>query len=356
MPNKPRTKLRQSFIFKTALFSSINLMNLVRGKWKLFLMLAAIFGVVSFVSAAKKSKWQAMLERNNVPIEFWQKYLPKVSRKEYRKAVENFLNSQSAGGSSPESSGSGNSEGSGEVKIVEGKYPLPASSGKIAKEQHLWLKKDQSTESHYKMSNTPSSCQNGMAGGYGAFGPLDEDDKSEEKYYVTMRWGYVDWVEPESSLDKNISKTEKTITLKSGDDFAKSGFVKIGDEYLKYSSRSGNKLKGLKRGYKSSAASHETGGSVKQEYKYKGGNWERVTRPLHANGDKKDWYKKKKVIVTNERNGKKVVASILESGPAIWTDRVGGLSPEAFAAIDARNNEKCAFQYVDEDTKLGEVD
>ena len=60
-----------------------------------------------------------------------------------------------------------------------------------------------------------------------------------------------------------------------------------------------------------------------------------MTRALHANGDKKDWYKKEKVLVTNERNGKKVVASILESGPAIWTNRVGGLSPEAFEAIDA---------------------
>ena len=308
----------------------------------------AIFCVASFASAAKKSKWQALLEKNGVSIVYWQKYLPSVSRGEYKKAVKNYQNNQS--GSNSDNNSSDN------IKIVEGKYTLPDSSGKIALEQHLWLKDNQSATSHYKMTDTPSSCQNGMAGGYGAFGPLNSDDKNEEKYYVTMRWEYADWVEPASDLDENVEKSEKTITVQSGKDFAKSGFLKIGDEYIKYSSRSADKLKGLKRGYKSSSAAHDQGDSVKQVYRYKGGKWERLTRVVNANSSKKNWYKKEKVLVTNERNGKKVVASILESGPAIWTNRVGGLSPEAFNAIDAKNNETCAFQYVDGDTKLGKVD
>lgn len=304
-----------------------------------------IFGMASFVFAAKKSKWQALLERNGVPAIYWQKYLPKVSRQEYRKAVKTYQRTQqSESGASRD-----------EVEVIEGKYPLPASSGKIAREQHLWLKKNQSASSHYEMTGTPSSCRNGMAGGYGAFGPLDEGDKNEEKYYISMRWGYADWVEPESELDENISKDEKSITVKSGNDFAKSGYVKIGDEYVRYSSRSGDKLKGLKRGYKSSKQLHSKGDRVQQVYRYKGGQWERVTRALRANKEKKDWYRKKKVLVTNVRNGKRVVAAILESGPAIWTGRVGGLSPEAFEAIEARNNETCTFQYVSESTKLGEI-
>jgi hypothetical protein len=320
-------------------------------KWKIFFVLAAVLGVVSFscAVAAKKSKWQALLEKNGVPTAFWQKYLPKVSHGEYKKAVKAYQDSQSGGDN--ENGG----DSSDEIKIIEGKYPLPATSGKIAKEQHLWLKDGQSAESHYKMSDTPAACQNGMAGGYGAFGPLDKDDKSEEKYYVTMRWGYVDWIEPESDLDENIGKDEKSITLSDASDFAKSGYLKIGDEYIRYSSKSSNKLKGLKRGYKSSKSSHSKNKNVRQMYRYKGGQWERVTRPLHASGDKKDWFKKQKVLVTNERSGKKVVASILEAGPAIWTNRVGGLSPEAFEAVGARNNETCTFQYVDNDTKLGEV-
>lgn len=313
-------------------------------------MLAAVFCTASFALAAKKSKWQALLEKNGVPAVYWQKYLPKVSHGEYKKAVKNFQATE-------ENSDQGDDGGSGnDIDIIEGKYPLPAAEGKIAKEQHLWLKKNQSAESHYKMSDTPSICRNGMAGGYGAFGPLDEGDESEEKYYVTMRWGYVDWVEPESDLDENVSKDEKSLALSDAGDFAKSGYVKIDDEYIRYSSKSGDKLKGLKRGYKSSKAAHEKNKNVRQMYRYKGGQWERVTRPLNANTTKKNWFKKQKVLVTNERNGKKVVAAILESGPAIWTNRAGGLSPEAFAAIDARNNETCAFQYVDGDTKLGEVE
>ncbi len=319
-------------------------------RWKIFLVLTAVFWTASFAVAAKKTKWQAMLERNSVPEIYWQKYLPKVSRKEYRKAVKNYLADQNTN-----SNNSGDDSG-GEIKIIEGKYSLPAESGKIALEQHLWLKKNQSAENHYKMTNTPSSCRNGMAGGFGAFGPLKKSDKEEEKYYITMRWGYAKWIEPESKLNENVSKDEKSFTLSDVGDFAKSGYVKIEDEYIRYSSKSGNKLKGLKRGYKSSKGSHEKNKNVRQVYRYKGGQWERVTRTVDVDNDKKNWFRKKKVLVTNERNGKKVVASILESGPAIWTGRVGGLSPEAFAAIEAKNNEKCTFQYVEEGTKLGKVD
>jgi hypothetical protein len=365
MPNKPGAfinlldllriisrhwlRLANSFFEKIKLFSYKydNFLG-VRGKGKVFLILFLFLAIASFSSAAKKSKWQVMLERNGVPSIYWEKYLPKVNRSEYRKAIKDYQNSQSSANENNNGSESG-------IKIVEGKYPLPADSGKIAQEQHLWLKKNQSASDHYKMTKTPPSCQNGMAGGYGSFGPLTKNDKEEEKYYVTMRWGYADWVEPESELAENVSENEKSITMKSGEDFAKSGYVKIGKEYLRYSSRSGDKLKGLKRGYKSSPVSHEKGDKIQQVYRYKGGDWERVTRALHTNSEKKDWFKKKKVLVTNERNGKKVVVSILESGPAIWTDRVGGLSPEAFEAIDAKNNEKCTFQYVAEDTKLGEV-
>lgn len=286
-----------------------------------------------------------MLERNSVPEVYWQKYLPKVSRTEYRKAVKNYQGDQSFSQDQSDS----------EVEIIDGKYPLPAETGKIAREQHLWLKSNQSASSHYEMTSTPDSCKNGMAGGFGAFGPLDKKDKDEEKYYVNMRWGYADWLEPESELEGKLGKNDKSLLLKSADDFPKSGYVKIENEYIKYSSKSGDKLKGLKRGYKSSPASHEDGDSAKLGYRYKGGKWERVTRALNADKDKKSWYEKKKVLVTNSRNSKKVVASILESGPAIWTNRVGGLSPEAFEAISARNNEECEFQYVDEDTKLGPV-
>jgi hypothetical protein len=322
--------------------------NKIKDLRKIFLAAIILF-LVAFPSGSfAKTKWQSLLERNSVPTVFWQKYLPKVSRGEYRKAVKNYQNSQGI----EENNSSSNSD----ADTIEGKYPLPATSGKIAREQHLWLKNNQSALSHYSMTNTSSSCRNGMAGGYGAFGPLTKSDKSAEKYYITMRWGYVDWVEPESELGKDLSKSATSLTLDNASNFGKSGYVKIGNEYIRYSSKSKNKLKGLKRGYKSSAASHNKNNRVRQMYRYKGGQWERLTRTLHANTTKKKWYKKKKVLVTNKRNGKQVVAAILESGPAIWTNRVGGLSPEAFKAISARNNENCTFRYVSESTSLGPVD
>jgi rare lipoprotein A (peptidoglycan hydrolase) len=171
-----------------------------------------------------------------------------------------------------------------------------------------------------------------------------------------MRWDYADWVEPESDLKEKLEKKDKSLLLESAEGFPKSGYIKIENEYIRYSSKSGNKLKGLSRGYKSSASDHAKGDNAKLEYKYKGGSWERVTKVINVDKKKKDWYKKKKVLVTNSRNGKKVVASILESGPAIWTGRVGGLSPESYEAIGAKTNENCTFQYVDEKTDLGPVD
>jgi len=315
-----------------------------------FAILVFLFFLWTNASSASATKWQSMLERNGVPSTYWEKYLPNVSRNEYAKTVKKFL---SATGQETESTEEGEDED--DIKVEEGKYPLPETSGKIAKEQHLWLKSGQSAASHYEMTNTPSSCRNGMAGGFGAFGPLGYGDRKEEKYYITMRWGYADWVEPESDLAGALSKTAQTLTVENGKDFAKSGFVKIENEYVKYSSRSKDKLKGLRRGYKSVPASHEKNDGVKQVYRYKGGQWERLTRTLRIDKSKKKWFKEKKVLVENERTGKKVVTSILESGPAIWTNRVGGLSPEAFEAIGAKNNEECTFSYVDEDTKLGKV-
>lgn len=43
----------------------------------------------------------------------------------------------------------------------------------------------------------------------------------------------------------------------------------------------------------------------------------------------KDWYKYRKVLIVNPENGKAVVASVADSGPAAWTGKHFGASPEA---------------------------
>ena len=42
----------------------------------------------------------------------------------------------------------------------------------------------------------------------------------------------------------------------------------------------------------------------------------------------RDWYKHRKVLIVNTQNGNAVVAAIADSGPAAWTGKVFGGSPE----------------------------
>jgi hypothetical protein len=48
----------------------------------------------------------------------------------------------------------------------------------------------------------------------------------------------------------------------------------------------------------------------------------------------RDWYKHRKVIVVNPKNGQAVVAVIGDSGPAAWTGKQFGGSPEVMALLD----------------------
>jgi len=73
-----------------------------------FLVLAFFFSNTLFaprvnIAEAKKSKvtkWQRLLEKNGVDRAFWEKYLPKVSRKEYRKVVKALQKQGMVSGSS----------------------------------------------------------------------------------------------------------------------------------------------------------------------------------------------------------------------------------------------------------------
>ena len=47
----------------------------------------------------------------------------------------------------------------------------------------------------------------------------------------------------------------------------------------------------------------------------------------------RDWYKYRKVLVVNPVNGKTVVADVADSGPADWTGKQFGGSPEAMAYL-----------------------
>ncbi|MBM3256208.1 MAG: hypothetical protein FJZ04_01930 [Candidatus Moranbacteria bacterium] len=80
--------------------------NIKRNIFSWLLLLATfIFLVVpsGTAQAAKVTKWQRMLEQNGIDRSIWQKYLPKITRKEYNKAKKI---AQSSSGQTSQTSGS----------------------------------------------------------------------------------------------------------------------------------------------------------------------------------------------------------------------------------------------------------
>jgi hypothetical protein len=47
-------------------------------------------GHIPITEAKKKTKWQLRLEKKQIPLSFWQKYLPKITRKECNKALKKY--------------------------------------------------------------------------------------------------------------------------------------------------------------------------------------------------------------------------------------------------------------------------
>ncbi|MHB8895965.1 MAG: hypothetical protein ACYC99_12435 [Candidatus Geothermincolia bacterium] len=60
----------------------------------------------------------------------------------------------------------------------------------------------------------------------------------------------------------------------------------------------------------------------------------------------KDWYYRKRVLVINPANNTRVIASIIEYGPATWTGRVSGLSPEAMLVLGADTDDNLTYYWA----------
>lgn len=277
-------------------------------------------------------------------------------------------------------------------------YTIPATSGRTAREQHLPLNCIQTAEdwekeitNHYVRSNTPDSARNGLLRTGGAFsvecpagsfnssyGPFSVE---EEKYYINMRWNYVRWYEATSNLSQNITASSDRIPVNNASDFPSTGWVIIQgerNEIVAYSGKDGNSLivskvkddKGndiLQRGVDSPAVasvprSHNAGSVVQEVYIYRAATastpnvWRgRPRTALLPNTDQaKRWHRGRKVLVTNPANGKRVVASIIESGPAIFTNRVSGLSPEAMLELGAVTDTNLEYGFmIDQSIPVG---
>ena len=81
-----------------------------------------------------------------------------------------------------------------------------------------------------------------------------------------------------------------------------------------------------------------------------------TTRARNLSIANKSWHRHKKVIVKNPANSRRIVVSVEESGPAIWTDRVSGLSPEAMLALGASTNDVLEYGFaVNQSLPLGRL-
>lgn len=63
-------------------------------------------------------------------------------------------------------------------------------------------------------------------------------------------------------------------------------------------------------------------------------NWNTDTKRL------KQWYKYRKVLVVNPKNGRTVVAKIADAGPAKWTGKQFGGSPEVMGYLKLKDGEQ----------------
>lgn len=73
----------------------------------------------------------------------------------------------------------------------------------------------------------------------------------------------------------------------------------------------------------------------------------------------KEWYKYRKVVVVNVDNGKAAIASILDAGPAKWTGKQFGGSPELMNYLEldrGMRKGKVLIWFIKNDLPLGPVD
>jgi hypothetical protein len=250
-------------------------------------------------------------------------------------------------------------------------YSIPATSGRTAREQHLVIDCNETDLDHYNRAATPLSAQNGIVpfrtgGAFSVACPPGSLNSSyapfsveEEKYYITMRWNYVRWYEATSTLTQNIDANSNRIPLASVGDYPNTGWVIVNGEIIAFNGKDGNSLIVSQRGVDSPAVAaspraHNINSTVQEVYIFRAATetraniWRGRTRTslLSNTNEAKDWHRGKKVLVTNPVNGRRLVASIMESGPAIFTNRVSGLSPEAMLALGVETDGNLEYGFM----------
>lgn len=120
------------------------------------------------VEAKSKSKWQKLLEKNDVDVSFWKKYLPYVRHSEYDKAMNAYQNSQDSNVQASASQTNGNGSSS---------YPVHNN----ILTTYFWAGEDASGD-NYGISNN-SSCWDEN---------WDKHRNNENKFYFALPYNDLD--------------------------------------------------------------------------------------------------------------------------------------------------------------------
>jgi|GEM_PF-4020129 len=82
------------------------------------------------------------------------------------------------------------------------------------------------------------------------------------------------------------------------------------------------------------------------------------TKTRNVDNQAMAWHRHKKILVTNPKNGRQIVTSVEDSGPAIWTGRISGLSTKGIQALGFRHGD-CGmvlnYVWADQNAALGPV-
>jgi hypothetical protein len=155
--------------------------------------------------------------------------------------------------------------------------------------------------------------------------------------------------------------------LASVADYPNTGWVIVNGEIIAFNGKDGNSLIVSQRGVDSPAVAaspraHNINSTVQEVYIFRAATetraniWRGRTRTalLSNTNEAKNWHRGKKVLVTNPANGRRLVASIMESGPAIFTNRVSGLSPEAMLALGVETDGNLEYGFmIDQSAPVG---
>ncbi len=149
------------------------------------------------IEAKTKSKWQRMLERNNVDVSLWKKYLPNITHKEYKKVTKAISRSVNplATNLTPDS------------VVSSSQYPLHSNISTT----YFWIG-EEAGEDNKNISNSPSAWDDKWVSHYGGV-----DDPAKRNGFLPSKFTPKEnpfyFALPYNDFDENGNRKKDIATL-----------------------------------------------------------------------------------------------------------------------------------------------